>query len=228
MEMHDFDEAYRQAHSLKGVAGNLSFTKLYNIAAEIASNLREGEYVAAESYLPDAEAAHERIVEALESSKPALSSTAPARKAHAHAQPHAAPRSSETRRAAAPLRAHIPRNHAKEREPAAAPMRSAQQDTRSSRACTRPKCARATKNRRVVTRVNAIVVDGERAQHARIAQGRLSRGVVIAERICERLGRPEDRLRLLQVVENLLLRHRVDAATAPDVRPAWCMAYECD
>lgn len=65
MEMHDFDEAYRQAHSLKGVAGNLSFTKLYNIAAEIASNLREGEYVAAESYLPDAEAAHERIVEAL-------------------------------------------------------------------------------------------------------------------------------------------------------------------
>lgn len=65
MEMHDFDEAYRQAHSLKGVAGNLSFTKLYNIAAEIASNLREGEYVTAESYLPDAEAAHERIVEAL-------------------------------------------------------------------------------------------------------------------------------------------------------------------
>ena len=65
MEMHDFDEAYRQAHSLKGVAGNLSFTKLYTIAAEIASNLREGEYVAAESYLPDAKAAHERIVEAL-------------------------------------------------------------------------------------------------------------------------------------------------------------------
>ncbi len=100
MEMHDFDEAYRQAHSLKGVAGNLSFTKLYNIAAEIVSNLREGE-----------------------------SSTAPARKSACGCA----------------LRAHIPRNHAKEREPAAAPMRSAQQDTRSSRACTRPKCARATK-----------------------------------------------------------------------------------
>lgn len=65
MEMHDFDEAYRQAHSLKGVAGNLSFVKLYNVAAEIAGNLREGEYVAAESYLPDVEAAHNRVVEAL-------------------------------------------------------------------------------------------------------------------------------------------------------------------
>lgn len=66
MEMHDFDEAYRQAHSLKGIAGNLSFTKLYNVAAEMAGNLREGEYLAAESFLPDVEDAHRRVVEGLE------------------------------------------------------------------------------------------------------------------------------------------------------------------
>lgn len=65
MEMHDFDEAYRQAHALKGVAGNLSFTKLYNLATEIALNLREGEYAAASSFLDDARDAHERVIEAL-------------------------------------------------------------------------------------------------------------------------------------------------------------------
>lgn len=66
MQVDDFDEAYRQAHSLKGTAGNLSFAKLYNVTSEICINLREGEYAAAQSFMPDIALAHKRVIDALE------------------------------------------------------------------------------------------------------------------------------------------------------------------
>ncbi len=59
IEVSDFDKAYSEAHSLKGVAGNLSLNDLYNAASEITEALRHGEYQAATYDLPVVEAAHE-------------------------------------------------------------------------------------------------------------------------------------------------------------------------
>lgn len=66
MQVDDFGEAHRQAHSLKGTAGNLSFAKLYNASSEVCINLREGEYAAAQSFMPDVALAHKRVIDALE------------------------------------------------------------------------------------------------------------------------------------------------------------------
>lgn len=65
MTVGDYDEAYREAHSLKGVAGNLSFIQLYDVASMVCKNLREGEPVAASRLLEDLESAHRRIREGL-------------------------------------------------------------------------------------------------------------------------------------------------------------------
>lgn len=65
MTVGDYDEAYREAHSLKGVAGNLSFDQLYNVSSMVCKNLREGEPVAASRLLEDLELAHKRIREGL-------------------------------------------------------------------------------------------------------------------------------------------------------------------
>lgn len=65
MEAQDYEEAYRQAHSLKGVAGNLSLKHLYDIFSMICKDLREGEPQAAEKLLPDAESAHEAAIKGL-------------------------------------------------------------------------------------------------------------------------------------------------------------------
>ena len=40
LENKNFDEAFKIAHSLKGVLGNLSLTPLYDLAVEITENLR--------------------------------------------------------------------------------------------------------------------------------------------------------------------------------------------
>ncbi len=66
MEVKDYDTAYNAAHTLKGVAGNLSFTKLYHIASSVCEALRQGESQAAETMMPDLKAAHEKVVEGLE------------------------------------------------------------------------------------------------------------------------------------------------------------------
>lgn len=65
MTVGDYDAAYREAHSLKGVAGNLSFTQLYDVSSMVCKNLREGEPVAASRLLEDLESAHKRIREGL-------------------------------------------------------------------------------------------------------------------------------------------------------------------
>ncbi len=66
MEVKDYDSAYNAAHTLKGVAGNLSFAKLYQVASTICEALRQGEYQAAETMMPDVKAAHEKVIEGLE------------------------------------------------------------------------------------------------------------------------------------------------------------------
>ncbi|MCI8469169.1 MAG: Hpt domain-containing protein [Eggerthellaceae bacterium] len=66
LDVKDFDDAYSQAHSLKGVAGNLSLRNLYEVATLESDALHQGEYEAAEKYLPQVEAAHKKAIEGLE------------------------------------------------------------------------------------------------------------------------------------------------------------------
>lgn len=42
MENGDFSDAAAFAHAIKGVAGNLSFSKLYTLSAELEVKLKEG------------------------------------------------------------------------------------------------------------------------------------------------------------------------------------------
>ncbi|MCI2241796.1 Hpt domain-containing protein [Adlercreutzia faecimuris] len=66
LEVKDFDDAYNQAHSLKGVAGNLSLRALYEAATFESDALHAGEYEAAEKHLPQVEEAHKLAVKGLE------------------------------------------------------------------------------------------------------------------------------------------------------------------
>lgn len=65
MEVKDYDDAYHAAHTLKGVSGNLSLAKLYQVASAASDALKQGEYQAAEQMMPDLKAAHEKAVEGL-------------------------------------------------------------------------------------------------------------------------------------------------------------------
>lgn len=65
MEMKDYDEGYKYAHALKGVAGNLSFRKLYDQAAIISDGLKQGEMFAAQEHMPLLEEANEKVIEGL-------------------------------------------------------------------------------------------------------------------------------------------------------------------
>lgn len=66
LEVKEFDDAYKAAHTLKGVAGNLSFATLFKAAAAMSEALYEGEYQAAEKILPDVTSANEKVMQGLE------------------------------------------------------------------------------------------------------------------------------------------------------------------
>lgn len=66
MEVKDYDEAYKQAHALKGVAGNLSFVNLYKAATIVSDALKSGEAFGAAEHMPAVKAAHEKVLEGLE------------------------------------------------------------------------------------------------------------------------------------------------------------------
>ena len=42
METKNYEEAFRAAHTIKGVCQNLSFTKLYESSSRLTENLRSG------------------------------------------------------------------------------------------------------------------------------------------------------------------------------------------
>lgn len=65
MEVKDFDAAYKAAHALKGVSGNLSFTDLFKAAASASDALFQGEYQAAAELLPVIGEANERVLAGL-------------------------------------------------------------------------------------------------------------------------------------------------------------------
>lgn len=60
------DEAYRAAHSLKGVAGNLSFRDLYQAACRVSDALHAGDEHATEAALPELRASYAAIQGALQ------------------------------------------------------------------------------------------------------------------------------------------------------------------
>ncbi len=61
----DAAAAYHEAHSLKGVAGNLSFADLHQAAARASELLRTGNVPAARDALPAVRHAHENALAAL-------------------------------------------------------------------------------------------------------------------------------------------------------------------
>lgn len=65
MEKHDIDEAFRAAHTIKGICQNLGFTKLYNSSVQITEALRVKDEEEARKYLPDVQGAYLQTTEAL-------------------------------------------------------------------------------------------------------------------------------------------------------------------
>lgn len=66
LNAEDYDEAFRAAHTLKGVAQNLSFTRLYKSAHEITEALRTKDYSLAGQLLPGVSQDYERTVAAIQ------------------------------------------------------------------------------------------------------------------------------------------------------------------
>lgn len=62
---NDVEEAYRAAHALKGVTGNLSFSELYSIASTMSTSLHDGDKTSALELLPRAKDAYVRVLGAL-------------------------------------------------------------------------------------------------------------------------------------------------------------------
>ena len=65
MASGDTAAAEREAHSLKGVAGNLSFVRLYDLAARITDALRADDLDSARALMPDLRESHVAVLEAL-------------------------------------------------------------------------------------------------------------------------------------------------------------------
>lgn len=64
------EDAFREAHTLKGVCQNLSFTKLYSSSNRITEALREGNADEAARLLPQVEADYGQTVSAINELSP--------------------------------------------------------------------------------------------------------------------------------------------------------------
>lgn len=65
MEGQDYGEAFRAAHTLKGVCQNLSFTRLYSSSAPLCEALREGFHPEAPALFEQTKADYEATVAAI-------------------------------------------------------------------------------------------------------------------------------------------------------------------
>ena len=65
METEDYAEAFRAAHTIKGVCQNLSFTKLYTSSHALTEALRSGWSPEAGKLLPQVKADYEQTAEAI-------------------------------------------------------------------------------------------------------------------------------------------------------------------
>lgn len=66
LKSEHYDEAFRAAHTLKGVAQNLSFTKLYRSSHEITEALRTKDYARAAQLLAPVSRDYEQTVAAIQ------------------------------------------------------------------------------------------------------------------------------------------------------------------
>lgn len=65
METEDYAEAFRAAHTIKGVCQNLDFTKLYNSSSELSEALRDGFTPGAPALLEQVKADYRQTMEAI-------------------------------------------------------------------------------------------------------------------------------------------------------------------
>lgn len=65
MKNKNVEEAFRAVHTLKGVAQNLSFVKLYQPASELTEKLRAGEMDGTESMLEKITIAYQKTIDAI-------------------------------------------------------------------------------------------------------------------------------------------------------------------
>ena len=61
----DWEEALRASHTLKGVCGNLSISRLYELAARQVDLMRAEKWEEAEAMMPEMEAAYGEAAEAI-------------------------------------------------------------------------------------------------------------------------------------------------------------------
>lgn len=66
LRSEDFEEAFRAAHTLKGVCQNLSFTRLYQSSHDITEALRTKQYDQAARLFPRVEADYAQTVAAIQ------------------------------------------------------------------------------------------------------------------------------------------------------------------
>lgn len=65
LKAENYDEAFRAAHTLKGVSQNLSFTKLYQSSHELTEALRTKDYALAAQLFPTVEADYAQTAAAI-------------------------------------------------------------------------------------------------------------------------------------------------------------------
>lgn len=66
MEAGEYESAYNHAHTLKGVAGNLSFSTLHGLAAQLCDALSADDVETAATLMEPVKEAHERVRAGLE------------------------------------------------------------------------------------------------------------------------------------------------------------------
>ena len=62
LDAGDEEAAFKSTHTLKGVAGNLGFTELFRIAADMVNRYRAGEQAAAWAHYDELEQEYNRII----------------------------------------------------------------------------------------------------------------------------------------------------------------------
>lgn len=69
MKEKNVKKAFGHAHALKGVTGNLSFTRLYGALIPFVEKLREGDYQGAQELYGEVQAAYEVVEDAIKGDK---------------------------------------------------------------------------------------------------------------------------------------------------------------
>lgn len=65
MEAKDYEEAFRHAHNLKGVTGNLEMAELHQATTNLVEKLRAHNYEGVEEDFAEIKEAHEKAVDAI-------------------------------------------------------------------------------------------------------------------------------------------------------------------